>query len=230
MPEVNWALSWDGTGEKIYELGIDHCVLYPLNSTSHTYTPGVAWNGITSVQETPSGADENALYADNIKYASLRGTEEFGGTIEAYTFPDEWYECDGSKEAADGVVIGQQNRKTFGLSYRTTVGNDEENLNYGYKLHLVYGCTASPSERSYETINDSPDAGSFSWEFTTIPVNVTGVANAKATSIITIDSTKADATKLAALEQILYGTPAAGQTAAVDPRLPFPDEVIDLMD
>lgn len=225
------ALTWDGTGEKLFETGIDHCVLYPLDSTTHTYNAGYAWNGITSISETPSGADENALYADNIKYASLRGTEEYGGTIEAYTYPDEWMECDGSKEITDGLVLGQQARKTFGLSYRTKIGNDEDGLDHGYKLHLVYGATASPSERQYETINDSPDAGTFSWEYTTIPVKVTTssgltaqeVANIKALSLITIDSTKVNATKLATLEGMLYG----GENATA--QLPLPDVVISTL-
>ena len=217
------ALTWDGTGEKLFELGIDHCVLYPYDSTTSKYSPGVAWNGITSIQETPSGADENALYADNIKYATLRGTEEFGGTIEAYTFPDEWYACDGSVEQLDGLVLGQQARKVFGLCYRTTIGNDTDGMAHGYKLHLVYGCTASPSERSYETINDSPDAGSFSWEFTTVPVNVAGHTELKPVSIITIDSTKVDSTKLGTLQGILYG----GQST--DPELPLPATVISTL-
>lgn len=228
------AITWDGIGEKLYEAGVDHVVLYPFNSSTKLYDAGYAWNGITSISETPSGGDENALYADNIKYASLRGTEEYGGTIEAYTYPDEWMECDGSKEVATGVVIGQQTRKTFGLSYRTKIGNDEDGLDHGYKLHLVYGATASPSERSYETINDSPDAGSFSWEYTTIPIPVTTqsglsateVAALKAVSVITIDSTQADATKLTTLEGMLYGTNGQSGTTA---QLPLPDVVISTL-
>lgn len=227
-------LTWDGIGEKLFETGVDHVVLYPFNSTSKLYDTGFAWNGITAITETPSGADENALYADNIKYASLRGTEEYGGTIEAYTYPDEWMECDGSKEVTDGLVLGQQTRKTFGLSYRTKIGNDEDGLDHGYKLHLVYGATASPSERNYETINDSPDAGSFSWEYTTIPIPITAasglttaeVAALKAVSVMTIDSTKVDSTKLTTLEGMLYGTDGAGGGSA---QLPLPDVVISTL-
>lgn len=224
MPEVNWSITWDATGERFWETGTDHAVLY-LAGQSGTYTGGVAWNGITGITESPEGAEATDLWADNIKYASIRATETFGGTIEAYTYPDEFEACDGSATLADGVKIGQQSRAKFGLSYRTKKGNDltEE---AGYILHLVYGATCSPSERAYATINDSPEAITFSWEFDTSPVNVTGH---KATSLITIDSTKADATKLAALEQILYGTPASGNTEAVPARLPLPDEVKQTM-
>ena len=216
-------LHWDEQGEKLYETGIKKCVLYPL-SAENTYTPGVAWNGISSVSESPSGAEANAIYADDVKYLNLYSAEELGATIEAYMYPDEWEECDGSAELAEGVVLGQQNRKTFGLCYRTTLGNDTDGNDYGYKLHLLYGCKASPSERQYSTINDSPEAISFSWTITTTPVNVTGY---KPTSVITIDSTKfktpEKAAKLAALEAILYGTENA------DPRLPLPDEIKSLM-
>lgn len=216
-------LHWDEQGEKLYETGIKKCVLYPLNS-ENAYTPGVAWNGISSVSESPSGAEANAIYADDVKYLNLYSAEELGATIEAYMYPDEWEECDGSAELAEGVVLGQQNRKTFGLCYRTTLGNDTDGNDYGYKLHLLYGCKASPSERQYSTINDSPEAISFSWTITTTPVNVTGY---KPTSVITIDSTKfktpEKAAKLAALEAILYGTENA------DPRLPLPDEIKALM-
>jgi len=213
-------LTWDATGSRYYETGTKNAVLYPFNTTTNAYDTGVAWNGLTAVTESPSGADESAIYADDTKYASLRAEEEFGGTIEAYTYPDEFALCDGSATIAKGVVIGQQARKKFGLSYRTVLGNDTALNEYGYKLHLVYNATASPSERSYATINDSPDAISFSWEFSTDKIAVAGF---KPTSCLTIDSTKADPTKLKALEDILYGS----ATAAA--RLPLPDEVIALM-
>lgn len=214
------ALTWDASGSRFYETGVNHGVLYPMTD-SGTYGNGVAWNGLTGVTESPDGAEPNDLWADNIKYATLRSTETFGGTITAYTYPDEWMECDGSAALADGVFVGQQKRKSFGLCYRTEVGNDTATeSDDGYKLHLVYGATASPSERDYETINDSPDAIEFSWEFDTTPVNVTG---AKPTSLITIDSTKCDKDKLAALEKILYGD------GTTKPRLPLPDEIKTLM-
>ena len=208
-------ITWDATGTHFYETGLDHGVLYPMND-SGVYTPGVAWNGLSSVSESPSGAEATAIYADNIEYLNLYSLEEFGATIEAYTYPDEWMECDGSAELADGVTIGQQARKTFGLSYRTVIGNDVDGNDKGYKLHLIYGCHASPSERQYQTINDSPEAITFSWEISTIPVQVTGH---KPVSCITIDSTKANAAKLTALEAILYG----GQNT--EPKLPTPDEI-----
>ena len=220
MPNT-FKLEWDATGEKLYETGLDRGVLYPINA-SGVYTDGVAWNGLSSVSETPSGAEANAIYADNIKYLNLYSAEEFGATIEAYTYPDEWAECDGSAELVTGVVLGQQSRKTFGLCYRTVLGNDVDGDNHGYKLHLLYGCKASPSERQYQTINDSPEAITFSWEITTTPINVSGH---KPVACVTIDSTKVDATKLANLEQILYGTPASGNTEAIAPRLPLPDEL-----
>lgn len=213
------ALTWDETGKRLYETGVRKGVLY-VQDNNGTYPKGVAWNGLTAVTESPSGAESNPLYADDIKYLDLRSAEEFGATIEAYTYPDEFAECDGTAELAEGVMIGQQARKSFGLSYRTVLGNDIVNDAYGYKLHLIYGATASPSEKGYQTVNDSPEAISFSWELTTTPVNVTGM---KPTAIITIDSTKADPSKLAALEAILYGS---GETAA---RLPLPDEVKTLM-
>lgn len=212
-------LVWDKTGERYYETGVKQGVLYPIDAKG-AYPKGVAWNGLTNVTESPSGAEATALYADDIKYLNLISTEEFGGTIEAYTYPDEFAECDGSASLATGVYIGQQPRKTFGFSYRTTLGNDVDNNNYGYKLHLVYGALASPSEKAYTTINDSPEAITFSWEFSTTPVNVTGF---KPTACITIDSTKVDAEKLAALEKILYGD---DETEA---RLPLPDEVAQTM-
>ena len=212
-------LVWDKTGERLYETGVKQGVLYPIDNKG-TYPKGVAWNGLTNVTESPSGAEATALYADDIKYLNLISTEEFGGTIEAYTYPDEFAECDGSASLATGVYIGQQPRKTFGLCYRTTVGNDVDNNNYGYKLHLVYGALASPSEKAYATINDSPEAITFSWEFSTTPVNVTGF---KPTACITIDSTKVEPQKLAALEDILYGD---DETEA---RLPLPDEVAQII-
>lgn len=213
------AIVWDAIGEKLYEAGVDHGVLYTL--TDGEYKNGVAWNGLTSISESPEGGDPNDFYADNIKYGTLRGTENFNGTIEAYTYPVEWEICDGSSQPATGVIIGQQTRATFGLSYRTLIGNDEDNLDHGYKLHLVYGATASPSEKSYETINDSPEAITFSWEFTTIPVPVTGHSEYKPISVLTIDSTKVDAAKLASFEAKLYGTSES------DPILPLPADVID---
>lgn len=201
MPNVG-ALVWDQIGEKLYEAGVDHGVVYPVNTTNNTYDAGYAWNGLISVTESPSGAEPTDLYADNIKYVSMRSAENFGGTIEAYTYPPEFANLDGTAEVATGVRIGQQKRGMFGLSYRSLVGNDTDSNDHGYKLHLVYGATCSPSEKGYETVNDSPDAITFSWEFTTTPVSVTGY---KPTAILTIDSTKADATKLANLEKILYG-------------------------
>lgn len=212
-------LVWDQTGERYYETGVRQGVLYPMQEGG-AYTKGVAWNGLTAVTESPSGAEATALYADDIKYLNLLSVEEFGCTIEAYTYPDEFAECDGSASLAAGVNIGQQKRKTFGLCYRTVLGNDVDNNDYAYKLHLVYGCLASPSEKAYSSINDSPDAITFSWEVTTTPVAVTGF---KPTACITIDSTKANAEKLTALEAILYG---ANETEA---RLPLPDEIATLM-
>lgn len=212
-------LTWDNIGERYYETGVKNGVLYPVQAAGD-YSKGVAWNGLTAVTESPSGAEATALYADDIKYLNLISTEEFGATIEAYTYPDEFAECDGSAALAAGVMIGQQKRKTFGLCYRTTLGNDVEGNDYGYKLHLIYGALAAPSEKAYATINDSPEAITFSWEVTTTPVSVTGF---KPTSQITIDSTKVDAAKLSALEDILYGT------ADVEARLPLPDEIAELM-
>lgn len=218
---------WDKTGERFYETGVDHGVLYPIQ-TGGLYNKGVAWNGLTSVSESPSGAESTAIYADNIKYLNLISAEEFGATIEAYTYPDEFAECDGSATPTPGLTIGQQTRKVFGLCYRTMIGNDVDGQEHGYKLHLIYGCQASPSEKGYQTINDSPEAITFSWEITTTPVNVTGH---KATACLTIDSTKVDGTKLAALEEVLYGKDAGleGSPAAVEPRLPLPDEVIEML-
>ena len=214
-------LVWDKTGDRLYETGVKNGVLYI--PTAGVYSKGVAWNGLTAVTESPSGAEATALYADDTKYLSLMSAEEFGATIEAYTYPDEFAACDGSAELADGVMIGQQNRSTFGLCYKTTIGNDTEGNDHGYKLHIIYGAQAKPSERAYASINDSPEAITFSWEITTTPVNVTG---AKPTASLVIDSTKADPSKLAALEDILYGKDG---DPANEPRLPLPDEIKTLM-
>ena len=221
MPEHTNLLNWDAIGERVYETGIDRGVLYLLDSNG-AYSEGFAWNGLTTVTESPSGAEPNAIYADNMKYLNIYSAEEFGATVEAYTYPDEVALCDGSADLADGVSLGQQDRKTFGMCYRTKIGNDVDGDSYGYKLHLMYGCRATPSERAYNTVNDSPEAIAFSWEISTTPVTVTGY---KPTSLITIDSTKADSTKLAALEAILYGTAASGNDEAVAARLPLPDEI-----
>ena len=215
-------LVWDKTGERLYETGVKQGVLYPMDEKG-TYPKGVPWNGLTNVTESPSGAEATALYADDIKYLNLMSNEEFGGTIEAYTYPDEFAECDGSASIATGVYIGQQSRKTFGFCYRTTIGNDVESNAHGYKLHLVYGALASPSEKAYSTINDNPEAVTFSWEFSTTPVNVTGF---KPTACLTIDSTKVGAEKLAALEKILYGDDSDESAVA---RLPLPDEVAQVI-
>lgn len=214
-------LVWDKTGDRLYETGVKNGVLYI--PTAGVYSKGVAWNGLTAVTESPSGAEATALYADDTKYLSLMSTEEFGATIEAYTYPDEFAACDGSAELADGVMIGQQKRSTFGLCYKTTIGNDTEGNDHGYKLHIIYGAQAAPSEKAYSTINDSPEAITFSWEITTTPVNVTG---AKPTASLVIDSTKADPSKLAALEDILYGKDGEPGN---EPRLPLPDEIKTLM-
>ena len=231
--------TWDQTGERKYETGVDRGVLYPYDTTQNDYGVGVAWNGLTGVTETPSGAEETKLYADNMKYLSMRSAEEFGGTIEAYTYPDEWQECDGSASLTTGVHVGQQARKSFGLCYRTAVGNDTELNDYGYKLHLVYGSTVSPSERAYATINDSPEAITFSWEFTSNPVSegemptISG-KKIKPTAILTIDTTEltggVENTKLKELEAILYGVDADAQQQIedADPRLPSPKEVYEL--
>lgn len=212
-------LVWDKAGEHFYETGIKNGVLYPMNDDG-TYGTGVAWNGLTGVTESPSGSEANAQYADDIKYLNLYSAEEFGATIEAFTFPKEWEACDGYANPVEGMSLGQQARQSFGLCYKTVLGNDVKADEYGYKLHLIYGGKASPSERAYATINDSPEPVSFSWEITTTPVDVDGY---KPTSYISIDSTKVDATKLAALEDKLFGT------TDVEPTLPTPNEVITLL-
>lgn len=229
-------LVWDQIGEKLYETGVDRGVLYVMNA-SGAYGDGVAWNGLTGVSENPSGADANPIYADNIKYLELRSAEEFGCTIEAYTYPDEFAVCDGSAYAVTGLKLGQQRRTPFGFTYRTRLGNDTQFDDYGYKIHLVYNCTASPSSKSYQTVNDSPEAITFSWEVTAtkvpvvslgannVPVEVMDANNKPYRPVATleIDSTKVDATKLAALEAKLYGTDSA------DAELPTPGEVIALL-
>lgn len=212
-------LVWDNTGERLYETGVKNGVLYVMGEGG-TYPKGVVWNGLTAVTESPSGAEATALYADDIKYLNLVSAEEFGATVEAYTYPEEFAECDGSAAVLAGVYVGQQARKTFGMCYRTTLGNDVAGVAHGYKLHLIYGCLAAPSEKAYSTINDSPEAATFSWEISTTPVNVTGY---KPTASIVIDSTKVDKTKLQALEDILYGS------AENEARLPLPDEVISTL-
>lgn len=212
-------LVWDKTGERFYETGTKKGVLY-VQGENGVYPKGVAWNGLTAISESPSGAEATALYADDIKYLNLVSAEDFGATIEAYTYPDEFAECDGSAELAPGIMIGQQKRKTFGLSYVTVLGNDTDGNDYGYKIHIIYGAMAAPSERSYATVNDSPEAITFSWELTTTPVSVTGF---KPTAHLEIVSTKVDAEKLAALEAILYGSDDE------EPRLPLPDEIVTLI-
>ena len=211
-------LVWDKTGERLYETGVKNGVLYPM--VDGTYPKGIVWNGLTAVTESPSGAEATPLYADDIKYLNLMSAEEFGATVEAYTYPDEFAECDGSASLGAGVTIGQQPRKTFGMSYKTTVGNDVDNDNHGYKLHLIYGAMASPSEKAYSTINDSPEAITFSWELTTTPVNVTGF---KPTASLTIDSTKIAPEKLAAIEALLYGD------ESTEAKLPLPDEIATIV-
>lgn len=228
MPEATGRLNWDQVGERTYETGTDRGVLYPM-AKDGSYSAGVAWNGLTGVTSSPSGAEPTALYADDIKYLNLMSTEEYGCTITAYTYPDEFGECDGSASLADGVTIGQQARKKFGFAYRTRKGNDTEGTDYGYIIHLVYGAQASPSEKAYATINDSPEAIEFSWEVTTTPVEVSGY---KPTATLDIDSTKLNAAQLKALEDALYGTNAAagGTPAATAPKLLLPDEVVALME
>lgn len=211
-------LTWDKVGERRYETGVDHGVLY-LQDGAGNYSEGYAWNGLTTVTESPSGAEASPQYADNIKYLNLISVEQFGATVEAFTYPDEFGQCDGTASPEPGVYIGQQNRKVFGLSYRTRLGNDVDGTDHGYKVHLVYGALAAPSEKAYATINDSPEAIAFSWTITTTPVDVPGF---KPSALLTFDSTKVDATALSNLEDILYGT------AGEDARLPLPAEVLAL--
>lgn len=210
---------WDKTGERLYETGVDRGVLYMLQE-DNTYGAGVPWNGLVSVSESPSGAEASPVYADNTKYLNMISVEEFGASVEAYMYPDEFAECDGTAEITKGVYIGQQSRKTFGMSYRTKIGNDVLGDELGYKIHLIYGAKASPSEKSYQTVNDSPEAMTLSWELTTTPINVTGF---KPTATVTIDSTKVDAAKLKALEDILYGTESE------EARMPLPDELVTII-
>lgn len=212
-------LVWDQDASRLYETGVSKGVLYRRDDDG-TYKNGVAWNGLTGVTESPSGAEPTDLYADNMKYLSLRSAEEFGATITAYTYPDEFAECDGSAVYAKGAVIGQQPRKTFGFCYQTILGNDVKLNDYGYKIHIIYGCSASPSEKAYSTVNDSPEAIEFSWEVNTTPVTVEGF---NATATVIVDSTTADKEKLEALEKILYGSEEA------EPRLPLPDEILTIL-
>lgn len=229
---VEYLINWDGDGERTFETGVKNCVLYPRNNAG-AYTPGVAWNGISSINESPSGAEANAIYADDMKYLNLYSAEEFGASIEAYTYPDEFELCDGTASPVTGMTIGQQARKMFGLCYRTTIGNDIDGNDHGYKLHLLYGCQASPSEKSYQTINDSPEAIAFSWEISTTPV---AYAPYKPTALVTIDSTKfvgdeAEA-KLNSLLAVLYGTPAdpdVAESVDIPARLPLPSEVASIL-
>lgn len=218
---------WDKVGERFFETGLDRGVLFPMGNNSQ-YGDGVAWNGLTAVNESPSGAEANPQYADNIKYLNLMSAEDFGATVEAYTYPPEFEACDGTAEIAPGVTIGQQARKVFGLSYRTLIGNDVDGQEHGYKIHLIYGAQASPSEKNRQTVNDSPEAVAFSWEVSTTPVDVPGF---KPTAHLTIDSTKTDPDKLKAFEDILYGKDATSEPSveAVAPRLPMPAEIITLL-
>ena len=213
-------LIWDEDAKRTYETGVSKGVLYPVQDDGK-YSLGVAWNGLTAVTESPSGAEATPMYADNIKYLNLISAEEFGATVEAYTYPQEFEACDGSAEIQPGVCVGQQDRKKFGMAYRTVFGNNDKGNSYGYKLHLIYGATAAPSEKAYNTINDSPEAITFSWELSTTPVSV---ANMKPTASVTIDSTKVKPEKLKALEDILYGS----TSGSGNPRLPLPDEISEI--
>lgn len=214
-------LVWDQTGEHLYETGISKGVLFVRSGNA--YGNGVAWNGLTTVTENPTGADSTAIYADNIKYLNLIAAEDFEGTIEAYTYPDEFKACNGELEIAEGMTVGQQNRKTFAFCYRTEVGNDTDGVDHGYKLHIVYGATASPSERSYESVNDSPDAIQFSWDFTTVPVPVTAIDNVKATALVVLDSNTVGSSKMAQIEAALYGSTDS------EPHLLTPDEIYEIV-
>lgn len=229
-------LVWDAIGEHYYETGVRNGVLYTSKTTTENdvtttdpYGKAVAWNGLTAVTESPSGAEATALWADDIKYLSLISAEEFGGTIEAYTYPDEFAECDGSASISEGIKIGQQPRATFGLCYRTVLGNDSEGEAYGYKLHIIYGCKAAPSEKAYATINDSPEAITFSWELSTVPVPVSGH---KPTATLELDSTKLGKAKMKAIEDVLYGRDADVEQSitALEGRLPLPDEIKRILD
>lgn len=213
-------LTWDDAGKRLYETGVKQGVFYPQDDAG-AYPKGVAWNGLTAVTESPEGAEPTPLYADDVKYLNLVSTEEFKATVEAYTYPEEFAECDGSGSLVEGVTISQQDRKLFGLSYRTSIGNDVKGNEYGYKLHIVYGCLAAPSEKAYATVNDSPEAITFSWEVSTTPVNVTGF---KPTASLTLDSIKLGATKMKAIEDVLYGSETA------DARLPLPDEIKSIIE
>lgn len=238
MPDRSYAYtgeSWDAQGQKFYETGVSHGLLFVAKETGATdtepYESGVIWNGLTQVQETPSGAEANAQYADNIKYLNLYSAEEFGATIEAFTYPDEFGQCDGSASPADGLQIGQQGRRSFGLAYETKVGNDQLGDEYGYKLHLIYGAMASPSEKAYQTVNDSPEPITFSWELTTTPVQLGKISGVeyKPTALLVLDSKKIGDTKMKVIKDILWGTPAKegeSPTAEVPSRLPMPKEVI----
>lgn len=219
MADTHAALTWDKVGEKLYETGVEKAVLFPMTS-SGSYGKGVAWNGISAINESPSGAEPTALYANNRKYLNLYSAEEYSGSIEAYTYPDEWKKCDGSADLTDGVSIRQQSRSAFGLAYTTLIGNDTDGNSHGYKIHLIYNAMASPSSMDHSTVNESPEAPTMSWDFTTTPIDVEGF---KPTSVIEIDSTKTDADKLAAFEAILYGSTTA------DAKLPLPDEVKSLL-
>lgn len=215
-------IKWDEIGKRLYETGLDRGVLFPMGANNQ-FSTGVPWNGLTAVNESPSGAEATPLFADNIKYLNLVSAEDFGATMEAYTYPPEFEPCDGSAEIAPGVTVGQQGRKIFGLSYRTLIGNDVDGQDHGYKIHLIYNALAAPSEKNRQTVNDSPEAVSFSWEVTTTPVDIPGF---KPAAHLTIDSTKTDKAKLAALEAILYGSDA---DPASESRLPMPEEIITLL-
>lgn len=226
MPDVSFAINWDAIGDHFYETGVDRGVFYEFDTTNKTYGNGVAWNGLTAVNESPSGAEPSPLYADNIKYLNLMSAETYAATIEAYTCPDKFMECDGFVSLTSGVIIGQQPRKIFGFCYRTLIGNDTEGTKKGYKIHLVYNCQASPSEKSHSTVNDNPEASTMSWSISTTPVDVT---NQSPTATLEIDSTKLTSTQLTAIEAVLYGTPASGNTEAVAGRMPLPAEVASII-
>lgn len=231
MPSSEGRIIWDAAGEREYHTGVDRGVLFTMDGSTGAYESGVAWNGLSSVSESPEGAEPTDIYADNTKYITLMSAEKFKATIEAYMYPDEFMDCDGTAEIAPGVRAGQQNRKKFGFVYRTIKGNDVAGDAFGYVLHFVYGCQASPSEKAHSTVNDSPEAVTFSWEVSTTPVSIPTLG-LKPTATIEIDSTKVDASKLAALEDIIYGkdaTTGETPTAAVAPRLPLPEEIATLM-